>query len=88
MVYSHKPETWSRRQSVETLQQLAEVAHRLDCTRIMALCDEALVLKSGAAEHPDLQLKPSSNTCLTAASVAKLYTVAGDLHLAGRPRAL
>ena len=59
------------------------MAHWLDSQHLLTLCDEAFVLKCGAAEHPEVLCKPSPTTCLTAYNVAALYTLAADVHLPG-----
>lgn len=71
------------RQSLQDLMLLATAAHRLNCGAILKLCDDTLVLRCGAAEHPDTQRKPSSTSCLTAANVAVLYALDGDLQMTG-----
>lgn len=57
------------------------MAHRLDCPKVMQLCDEAFVLKCGAALQPGTQPKPRTDTWLTVTSVGKLYTLATSLQL-------
>lgn len=85
VAYCRRPESWVLRQSIEDMEKLAAVAHRLDAADVLKLVDDAFILKCGAAEHPTAQPKPFTNTCLTTANVASLFTLAEDFQLQGEP---
>ena len=88
MVYSHRREQWCLSQTLESLQQLAAVAHRLGCVEIMEILDEALVLMCSAEEHPELCCKAAPTTCLTPTNVADLHALAAKLQLPGEARCM
>ena len=63
-VYSHMRERWCSSQSVDDLTELASTAHRLNCSSILQLVDEALGECSACLQAPCCLDSPALLSCV------------------------